>query len=154
MSWLKQTCVLVEGTGEKRVEPPDAPKFTALPRCFWVLVGAIRCFQRRLDARRLSEVSGWLCIVLVLMGKSRRPCPSEGLGPIPLCNTTPPRRPPAFQGKFTKADPLFCRAVEIGEKALGPDNPALTTSLSNRAWSLEMQVRAVRYNEKRSGTSY
>ncbi|CAN0537430.1 unnamed protein product, partial [Ectocarpus sp. 8 AP-2014] len=38
-----------------------------------------------------------------------------------------------FQGNFTEADPLYLRAIEIGEQTLGPDHPALATCLNNRA---------------------
>lgn len=39
----------------------------------------------------------------------------------------------AAQGKYSEADLLYLRAIEIGEKALGPDHPDLATWLSNRA---------------------
>ncbi|CAM9170840.1 unnamed protein product, partial [Ectocarpus sp. 8 AP-2014] len=35
-------------------------------------------------------------------------------------------------GKYDEADPLYLRAIEIGEKTLGPDHPALATRLNNR----------------------
>ena len=50
---------------------------------------------------------------------------------------------PVFQGKFDEADPLYLRAIEIGEKTLGPDHPDLATLLKNRARLLQQQVRAV-----------
>ena len=50
---------------------------------------------------------------------------------------------PVFQGKFDEADPLYLRAIEIGEKTLGPDHPDLATLLNNRARLLQQQVRAV-----------
>ena len=48
------------------------------------------------------------------------------------------------QGKYAEADPLFVRAIEIGEKALGPDHPNVATMLSGRAGFLASQVRAAR----------
>ena len=49
-----------------------------------------------------------------------------------------------FQGKFDEADPLYLRAIEIGEKTLGPDFPDLAAMLNNRAVLLKAQLRAVR----------
>ncbi|CAM9531172.1 unnamed protein product, partial [Ectocarpus sp. 12 AP-2014] len=43
----------------------------------------------------------------------------------------------ATQGKYWEADPLYLRAIEIGEKALGPDHPDLGTWLNNRAVLLD-----------------
>ncbi|CAM9810889.1 unnamed protein product, partial [Ectocarpus sp. 8 AP-2014] len=37
------------------------------------------------------------------------------------------------QGNFAEADPLYLRAIGIGEKTLGPDLPALGTWLNDRA---------------------
>ena len=34
------------------------------------------------------------------------------------------------QEKYDEADPLYLRAIEIGEKTLGPDHPALARSKS------------------------
>ena len=51
---------------------------------------------------------------------------------------------PVFQGKFDEADPLYLRAIEIGEKTLGPEHPSLATTLNNRAGLLEQQVRFAR----------
>ena len=48
----------------------------------------------------------------------------------------------ATQGKFEEADSLYLRAIEIGEKTLGPDHPDLATRLNNRAGLLRKQVRA------------
>ena len=48
-------------------------------------------------------------------------------------------------GKYDKADPLYLRAIEIGEKTLGPDHPDLATRLNNRAELLRAQVRAFRF---------
>ncbi|CAB1106625.1 unnamed protein product [Ectocarpus sp. CCAP 1310/34] len=44
-----------------------------------------------------------------------------------------------FRGKYAEADPLYLRAIEIGEKMLGPDHPDLATRLNNRAWLLHSQ---------------
>lgn len=49
-----------------------------------------------------------------------------------------------FQAKYADADPLFLRAIEIGEKTLGPDDPQLATLLNNRAGVLKDQVTAVK----------
>eukprot|EP00903_Cladosiphon_okamuranus_P006199 g6096.t1 len=43
------------------------------------------------------------------------------------------------QGKLDEADPLLVRAIEIKERALGPDHPSLATSLGTRATVLEAQ---------------
>ncbi|CAN0518413.1 unnamed protein product, partial [Ectocarpus sp. 12 AP-2014] len=43
------------------------------------------------------------------------------------------------QGKYTEADPLYLRVIEIGEKKLGPDHPDLATWLNNRAGLLYAQ---------------
>ena len=56
----------------------------------------------------------------------------------------------ATQGKYEEADPLYLRAIEIGEKTLGPDHPDLATRLNNRAWLLKKQVRAVRKFQENS----
>ena len=48
------------------------------------------------------------------------------------------------QGKFTEAEPLYGRATEIWETALGPEHPNVATALNNRAGLLESQVRTVR----------
>lgn len=48
------------------------------------------------------------------------------------------------QGKGTEADSLYSRAIEIGEKALGPDHPDVATLLNNKGVALSYQVRAVR----------
>ncbi|CAN0333504.1 unnamed protein product, partial [Ectocarpus sp. 12 AP-2014] len=45
------------------------------------------------------------------------------------------------QGKYSEADPLYLRAIEIGEKTLGPDHPALATRLNNRAELLSAQEK-------------
>ncbi|CAN0356259.1 unnamed protein product, partial [Ectocarpus fasciculatus] len=45
------------------------------------------------------------------------------------------------QGKYQEADPLYLRAIEIGERTLGADHPDLATRLNNRAGLLEKQVR-------------
>ena len=54
--------------------------------------------------------------------------------------------PSMFRGKYAEADPLFIRAIEIGEKSLGPDHPDLALWLSIRAWGLMSQVREVVIN--------
>lgn len=48
-----------------------------------------------------------------------------------------------FQGNFADADQMYLRAIEIEEKALGPDHPNLAKRLNNRAELLKLQVRAV-----------
>ena len=48
-----------------------------------------------------------------------------------------------IQGKYEEADSLHLRAIDIGEKKLGPDHPNLATWLNNRAGLLENQVRAI-----------
>lgn len=52
--------------------------------------------------------------------------------------------PTFIQGKYAEAEPLYVRATEILEKALGPEHPNVATPLNNRAWLLRAQVRAVR----------
>lgn len=52
-----------------------------------------------------------------------------------------PCMPVRVQERYAEADPLFVRAIEIGEKAHGPDHPKLATSLNNQAWLLKAQVR-------------
>ena len=37
------------------------------------------------------------------------------------------------QGKYAEAEPLYKRALEIDEKALGPDHPSVAVSLNNLA---------------------
>jgi tetratricopeptide (TPR) repeat protein len=37
------------------------------------------------------------------------------------------------QGQYAQAQPLYTRALAIREKALGPDHPAVATSLENYA---------------------
>lgn len=49
----------------------------------------------------------------------------------------------ASQEKYDEADHLYLRAVEIQEKALGPDHPDLALSLNNRAEILKGQVVVV-----------
>ncbi|CAM9939684.1 unnamed protein product, partial [Ectocarpus fasciculatus] len=68
------------------------------------------------------------------------------------------------QGKYGEADPLYLRAIEIGEKTLGPDHPGLATSVSNRAWLLQDQEkyteaiplleRALRIRTKKFGDNH
>lgn len=50
----------------------------------------------------------------------------------------------AFQGKHDEAEPVYMRAIAIGEKALGPDHPFAAKSLNNRALTLAEQVGAMR----------
>ncbi|CAN0344597.1 unnamed protein product, partial [Ectocarpus sp. 6 AP-2014] len=60
-----------------------------------------------------------------------------------------------------EADPLYLRAIEIGEKTLGPDHPDFATSLNNRAGLLQAQgkydeadplyLRAIEIGEKTLG---
>lgn len=44
------------------------------------------------------------------------------------------------QGKYEEADPLYKRAIDINEKALGPEHPEVTRSLNDRVTGLEAQV--------------
>ncbi|CAM9372606.1 unnamed protein product [Ectocarpus sp. 8 AP-2014] len=48
------------------------------------------------------------------------------------------------QGKYTEADPLYLRAIEIGKKKLGPDHPDLAMWLNNRAGLLYAQGKVHR----------
>lgn len=50
---------------------------------------------------------------------------------------------PNLQGKYDEADPLYVRAIAIGEKALGRDDPDLAVYLNNRAELLRAQVSGV-----------
>ena len=45
-----------------------------------------------------------------------------------------------FQGRYTDAEPLYQRALEIREKALGEDHPEVAIGLNNLASSLSSQV--------------
>lgn len=47
----------------------------------------------------------------------------------------------SYQGKYDEADPLFIRAISIGEKTLGPDHRDVAVRLINRAGLLKIQVR-------------
>ena len=47
----------------------------------------------------------------------------------------------AFQGKYEDAEPLYERATETLEKALGGDHPTVATALSSRADLLRAQVQ-------------
>lgn len=49
--------------------------------------------------------------------------------------------PDYWQGNYDEADPLFLRAIDIHEKALGPDHPQLGQPLNDRALLLKTQVR-------------
>lgn len=44
------------------------------------------------------------------------------------------------QGMYDEADPLYLRALEMGENTLGSNHPALATRLNNRAESLSIFV--------------
>ena len=55
---------------------------------------------------------------------------------------------PTSQGKLAEADRLFVRAIEAGEKSLGPDHLKLALWLHNRAKLLLSQVRAVLHLRK------
>ena len=46
------------------------------------------------------------------------------------------------QGKLEEAEPLYTRSLAIREKALGPDHPAVATSLNNKASLLQDMVGA------------
>lgn len=50
---------------------------------------------------------------------------------------------PGFCAKdrYKQADSLYVRAIDIHEKALGPDHPAVAVDLCNRATLLQRQVR-------------
>ena len=50
--------------------------------------------------------------------------------------------PLTLQGKYPEADRLFLRAIEIWEKALGPEHPNVALPLNNRAMLLTKKVRA------------
>lgn len=45
------------------------------------------------------------------------------------------------QGKYAEAEPLYVRATEIYEEALGADHPYVACVLHNRAMVLNTQVR-------------
>lgn len=49
--------------------------------------------------------------------------------------------PVILQGKYTEAESLYVRALNIGERTLGSDHPEFARWLVNRASSLEKQVR-------------
>lgn len=55
--------------------------------------------------------------------------------------------PPEVQGKYTEAAPLYERATEIREKALGPEHPAVATVLNNRAVLSYRQVSVIVFNQ-------
>ena len=48
-----------------------------------------------------------------------------------------------IQGKYAEAEPLYARATEIWDKALGPDHPLVATALNNRAELLSICSPAV-----------
>ena len=43
------------------------------------------------------------------------------------------------QGKLAEAEPLFQRALALGEKTLGPDHPTVATRLNNLAQLLQVR---------------
>ncbi|CAN0605829.1 unnamed protein product, partial [Ectocarpus sp. 12 AP-2014] len=51
----------------------------------------------------------------------------------------------AFQGKYEQADPLYLRAIEIWEAALGPNHPEVASGLNNRAGLLSILSFALSY---------
>lgn len=55
---------------------------------------------------------------------------------------------PVVQGKYAEADLLYVRAIDIGERILGPDHRDLAAWLGNRASLLAKQARACRYLEE------
>lgn len=58
-----------------------------------------------------------------------------------MCQRKLPRLDAVSQGKYDDADSLYLRALEINEKAFGPDHPDVATTLNNRAMLLETQVK-------------
>lgn len=62
-----------------------------------------------------------------------------------------PRFSVIIQGKYAEADPMYVRAIDIGERTLGPDHPNLAVWLGNWASLLEKQVRAYGCFEEASG---
>lgn len=78
---------------------------------------------------------------------SRRTQPQNGIahvvGPLDvegyngIGNTSPP-----LQGKFSEAEPLSLRSIEIKEKTVGPDHPSRAASLNTLAELFQAQVRA------------
>ncbi len=67
------------------------------------------------------------------------------------------------QGKYADAEPLYRRALAIGEKALGPEHPDVATSLENlgrlyraqgkaaEAERLEARAKAIRAKQAGGG---
>ena len=49
----------------------------------------------------------------------------------------------SFQGKYAEAEPLFTRALNIWERAFGPDHPTLAQGLENYAALLRKTNRPV-----------
>ena len=47
---------------------------------------------------------------------------------------------PATQGRYAEAEPLYQRSLGIGKKALGPEHPAVASSLNDLAALLDLQV--------------
>lgn len=67
----------------------------------------------------------------------------------PSVDDDPVVLPVILQGKDAEADLLYLRAIDIGEKTLGPDHPDLAVRLNNRALLLKKQVRGGRDFEER-----
>ena len=53
--------------------------------------------------------------------------------------------PTYIQGKYAEAEPLYARAIEIWEKALGPEHPNVATVLNNRAGLLRNCSSAINF---------
>ncbi len=56
----------------------------------------------------------------------------------------------ASQGKLEEAGPLYKRSLNIRERVLGSDHPAVATSLNNLAVFFKAQVRSIRPCEELS----
>ena len=48
------------------------------------------------------------------------------------------------QGKLAEAEPLYQRAIAMGEKTLGPDHPTVATRLNNLASLLQVRGSTTR----------
>lgn len=55
-----------------------------------------------------------------------------------------------LQCDYTEADALYLRAIEIGEKTVGPDHPDIASRLNRRAGVLRLQVRIGQRSRQRS----
>ena len=115
---------------DEKVYGPDHPEVaTDLNNWAGLLeaqVRAKRCFQMLLEGNLERNVFSQFLIGLVL-------------------NNDPATPSTVFQGKYEEADPLYLRAVAIGEKTLGPDHPTLATTLNNRAGLLSICSSALKY---------